>query len=81
MFPAINVNRQMPISYHLMIPSGSKPKNWTEQQPSMDKLIKPLENQAILIEQAFKGHLHEPLKESFLRYENIRRNGYFSYEQ
>jgi hypothetical protein len=50
MFPAINEKRQMPKSYHLMMTSGSKPENWTEQPPSKDKLIKQLEDQAILIE-------------------------------
>lgn len=65
-FPAVNEERQMPLSYHLMFPSGSKPENWTEQPPSMDTLIKQLEKQAILIEQVCKGRLNEPLKESFL---------------
>jgi len=65
-FPAVNMERQLPLSYHLMFPRGSKPENWTEQPPSMDKLIKELDEQAILIEKVCKGHLNEPLKESFL---------------
>jgi len=66
MFPAVNMDRQMPLSYHWMFPSGSKPENWTKQPPTMDRLMKQLEEQPILIEQACKGHLDEPLNESFL---------------
>lgn len=66
MFPAVNKERQMPLSYHLMFPRGSKPENWTEQPPSMDELIKQLEEQPNLIKKACMGHLDEPLKESFL---------------
>ncbi|MEK9197091.1 DinB family protein [Ureibacillus sp. FSL E2-3493] len=66
MFPAVHLERQMPLSYHLMFPSGSKPNNWTEQPPSMEVLIKQLEQQVHAIEQACKGHLDEPLKEPFL---------------
>lgn len=66
MFPAVNEERQMPLSYHLLFPSGSKPENWSEQPPSLDELIKKLDEQPIQIEQACKGHLDEPLKESFL---------------
>lgn len=66
MFSAVNKERQMPLSYHLMFPRGSKPEDWTEQPPSMDMLINQLEEQPILIEQACKGHLDKPLKEPFL---------------
>lgn len=66
MFPAVNEERQMPLSYHLMFPSGSKPDDWIEQPPSMNRLIKELEEQAVQIERLCKGHLNEPLKESFL---------------
>ncbi len=66
MFPAVNEKRQMPLSYHLLFPSGSKPENWSDEQPSMVELIKQLDEQPIQIEQACKGHLDEPLKESFL---------------
>jgi hypothetical protein len=66
MFPVVNMERQMPLSYHLMFPSGSNPEHWTEQPPSMEQLIKKLEEQPILIEKACKGHLDEPLKEPFL---------------
>ena len=65
-FPAVNVDRQMPISYHLMFSGGSKPENWKEEPPSMDKLIKQLEKQAILIERVCRGRLDEQLKEPFL---------------
>ncbi|MBU5210212.1 DinB family protein [Heyndrickxia oleronia] len=66
MFPAVNEKRQMPLTYHLLFPSGSKPENWSDEQPSMVELIKQLDEQPIQIEQACKGHLDEPLKESFL---------------
>lgn len=66
MFSAVDKERQMPLSYHLMFPRGSKPENWTEQPPSMDMLIKQLEEQPIHIEQACKEHLDDPLKVSFL---------------
>ncbi|MDH5159584.1 DinB family protein [Heyndrickxia oleronia] len=66
MFPAVNEKRQMPLSYHLLFPSGSKPENWSEEPPTMDVLIKQLDEQPFQIEQACKGHLDEPLKESFL---------------
>ncbi|MCM3453398.1 DinB family protein [Heyndrickxia oleronia] len=66
MFPAVNEKRQMPLNYHLLFPSGSKPENWSDEQPSMVELIKQLDEQPIQIEQACKGHLDEPLKESFL---------------
>ncbi|MGV3465208.1 MAG: DinB family protein [Heyndrickxia sp.] len=65
-FLTVNKERQLPLSYHLMFPRGSKPENWTEQPPSMDMLIKQLEEQPIQMEQVCKGHLDEPLKESFL---------------
>nr|WP_202406225.1 DinB family protein [Pontibacillus yanchengensis] len=66
LFPAVNEERQIPQYYHLLFPNGSKPDDWTEEPPSMDELIKQLEEQPILIEQACKGHLNEPLNESFL---------------
>lgn len=66
MFSAVHLERQMPLSYHLMFPSGSKPNNWTEQPPSMEVLIKQLKQQVHAIEQACKGQLDEPLKEPFL---------------
>lgn len=66
MFPAVDKERQMPLPYHLMFPEGSKPENWTEQPPSMAMLIKHLEEQPIFIEEACKGHLDKPLKESLL---------------
>ncbi|MGM0840125.1 MAG: DinB family protein [Bacillota bacterium] len=66
MFPAVDKERRMPRSYHMMFPRESRPQDWTEQPPSMEKLIKELEEQPLLIEQACKGHLGEPLKESFL---------------
>ncbi|MGM0751675.1 MAG: DinB family protein [Bacillota bacterium] len=66
MFPAVDQERQMPQSYHKMFPRESKPQEWTEQPPSMNKLIMELEAQPLLIEQACKGHLEKPLKESFL---------------
>ncbi len=66
MFSSVDKERQMPLSYHLMFPRGSKPENWTEQPPSMDMLIKQLEEQPIHIEQACKEHLDDPLKVSFL---------------
>lgn len=56
----------MPLSYHFLFPSGSEPEHWVEQPPSMDEIIKRLEEQPILIEQTCKGHLDAPLKESFL---------------
>ncbi|WP_342546860.1 DinB family protein [Lysinibacillus sp. FSL K6-4013] len=65
-FPAVSQERHLPLSYHVMFPSGSNPDNWTEQPPPMDQIIKLLEEQPILIEQACAGHLHEPLKEPFL---------------
>ncbi|WP_409271642.1 DinB family protein [Neobacillus sp. SCS-31] len=66
MFPSVNEERRLPMSYHLMFPRGSKPEVWTEQPPSMDELITLLEEQPILIEKACKGHLDKPLKEPFL---------------
>jgi len=65
-FPAVNMERQMPLSYHLMFSDGSKPADWTEQPSLMEELVKQLEDQVILIEQACKGHLDNPLKEPFL---------------
>ncbi|HWL24621.1 MAG TPA: DinB family protein [Ureibacillus sp.] len=66
MFPAVNEERQLPLSYHLMFPRGSKPESWTEQPPSVDELIKQLEVQPAMIEQFCKGNLDKPLKEPFL---------------
>lgn len=66
MFRAVNMERQLPLSYHLLFPSGSKPEGWSEQPPSMKELIKKLEEQPALIEQACRGHLEEPLTASFL---------------
>ncbi len=66
MFPAVNEKRQVPLYYHLLFPSGSKPENWLDTPPTMDEIIKHLEEQPILIEQACKGQLGEPLKEAFL---------------
>ncbi|PFA63049.1 hypothetical protein CN378_18615 [Bacillus sp. AFS015802] len=66
MFPAINQKRRLPDSYHRMFPRESKPLDWTEKPPSMDKLIKELAEQALFIEEACRGRLDEPLKESFL---------------
>ncbi|SDQ05471.1 DinB family protein [Virgibacillus salinus] len=66
MFPSVKKERQMPLSYHLLFPNGSKPENWSEQPPSMNELITQLEEQPIIIERACKGHLDEPLNESFL---------------
>lgn len=65
-FPAVNMERQMPLSYHLIFSDGSKPADWTKQPPLMEELVKQLEDQVILIEQACKGHLDNPLKEPFL---------------
>ena len=65
-FPAVNLERQMPLSYHLMFPRGSKPEDWTEQPPAMAQLMKQLEEQAIVIEKVCKGHLEQLLEESFL---------------
>ncbi|WP_078553505.1 DinB family protein [Bacillus alkalicellulosilyticus] len=66
MFPSVNKERQMPLSYHLLFPSGSKPETWAEQPPSMNEIITHLEEQPISIEQACKGHLDQPLNEPFL---------------
>ena len=66
MFPAVHEKRQLPLSYHLMFPSGSKPENWDEQAPSMAQIVKLLEQQPNHIERACKGYLNEPLKNSFL---------------
>ncbi|MFL1997186.1 DinB family protein [Lysinibacillus irui] len=71
MFPAVHQERQLPLSYHLMFPSGSKPDNWTEQPPTMEQIITLLEEQPLLIEQACRGHLNEPLKEPFLGMKTI----------
>lgn len=71
MFPAVNEKRQMPLSYHLLFPRGSKPDKLTEQHPSMEELIKLLEEQPNHIEQACRGHLDDPLKESFLGMKTI----------
>lgn len=66
MFPSVNEERKLPLSYHVMFPRGSNPGDWTEQPPSMHKLISQLEEQVILIEIACKGHLDKPLKDPFL---------------
>ncbi|WP_053367910.1 DinB family protein [Bacillus sp. FJAT-27245] len=66
MFPSVNEERRLPLSYHGMFPRGSKPGNWEEQPPSMDELIELLEEQPHLIEKACKGRLDQPLKEPFL---------------
>ncbi|HEU5138699.1 MAG TPA: DinB family protein [Bacillales bacterium] len=66
MFPAVGMERQLPLSYHLMFPRGSKPADWTEEPPSMDELIQRLEEQPQQIEEACKGHLEDPLEEPFL---------------
>ncbi|TLS36486.1 DinB family protein [Pseudalkalibacillus caeni] len=66
MFPAVSMERQMPESYHLMFPRGSKPESWTEQPPSMEELIRQLEEQPIHIEKACTGRLDEPLEKPFL---------------
>jgi DinB superfamily len=66
MLPAVGMKRQMSLSYHLMFPSGSNPENWTDQPPSMDELIKQLEEQPIHIENVCKGHTEDQLKEPFL---------------
>ncbi|WP_236939198.1 DinB family protein [Evansella clarkii] len=66
MFSSVNNGRQLPLYYHLLFPSGSKPENWSEQPPSMNEIITLLEEQPQIIEQACKGHLDEPLTESFL---------------
>lgn len=66
MFPAVNKERQLHPSYHLLFPRGSKPEHWTEQPPSMEEIIMQLERQPSIIEQACKGHLDDPLKEPFL---------------
>ncbi|MBD1222065.1 DinB family protein [Virgibacillus halodenitrificans] len=66
MLPAVDMKRQMPLSYHLMFPSGSSPEGWTDQPPSMDQLIKQLEDQPIHIENVCKGHIEDDLKEPFL---------------
>ncbi|MFS1518729.1 DinB family protein [Bacillus sp. SCS-151] len=66
MFPAVNEKRQLPLTYHEMFPRGSKPQNWTEQPPSMEEIINKLEEQPDLIVRACKGHLDDPLHESFL---------------
>lgn len=66
MFPALNEERQMPLSYHVLFPSGSEPQHWVEQPPALEEIINRLEEQPILIERACKGHLDDPLKERFL---------------
>ncbi|WP_047983225.1 DinB family protein [Ornithinibacillus californiensis] len=66
MFPAVNKERQMPPSYHLLFPSGSKPEDWIEQPPTMSEIIKQLEEQPSFIVEACKGHLDDPLREPFL---------------
>lgn len=66
MFPAVNEQKKIPLSYHLLFPSGSNPGDWKEQSPSMNKLINHLEEQPFRIEQVCSGHLNDPLKESFL---------------
>ncbi|WEA37537.1 DinB family protein [Lysinibacillus fusiformis] len=65
-FPTVNVERQLPLSYHLMFPSGSKPENWDIQPPSMAQIIRQLEEQPIHIERTCRGKLNEPLLETFL---------------
>ncbi|KGP71582.1 DinB family protein [Pontibacillus yanchengensis] len=65
-FPELNEERQLPLTFHKMFPNGSNPEIWTEQPPSMDDLIKIMEIQPNLLEKACKGHLDKPLKESFL---------------
>ncbi|HEX7065924.1 MAG TPA: DinB family protein [Bacillales bacterium] len=66
MFPAVGLERQMPLAYHLMFPRGSKPADWTEKPPAMDELIQRLEEQPRRIAEACKGHLDDKLEEPFL---------------
>ncbi|TDL32793.1 DinB family protein [Jeotgalibacillus sp. S-D1] len=66
MFPAVNEKRQMPLSYHLLFPSGSNPGSWSEQPPSLDEIIKHLEQQPVYIEKACKKYVNSPLPASFL---------------
>ncbi|MGM7681351.1 DinB family protein [Cytobacillus sp. Hm23] len=66
MFPAVNEKRQLPRTYHQMFPRGSKPQSWAEQPPSMEEIINKLEEQPDLIVRSCKGHLDDPLHESFL---------------
>lgn len=65
-FTVLKKERQLPLSYHLMFPSESRPEDWKEQPPTMKQLIMDLEEQAITINQVCKGHLSEPLKTPFL---------------
>lgn len=71
MFPAVGKERQMPLSYHLMFPRGSKPDDWTEKPPSLDEIIQRLETQPNEIIEASKGRLDDKLEEPFLHITNL----------
>ncbi|WP_430787452.1 DinB family protein [Virgibacillus flavescens] len=71
MLPAVNKDIQTPSSYNKMFARGTKPQDWTEQSPTMEEIIKQLEEQPNHTVQACKGHLNDPLKESFLAMETL----------
>lgn len=71
MFPAVGIERQLPLAYHLMFPGGSRPSEWTENPPAIEEIIKKLEEQPKQIKKACKGHLDDKLEEPFLQMETL----------
>lgn len=70
-FTNLQKDRQLPLQYHSMFPSGSMPSLWVETPPSLIELRNSLCNQQDDIIDAIQGRLEDRLIESFLHMNTI----------
>lgn len=70
-YPVIGEARRLDSSYHLMFPSGSSPKEWAGNPPSLNEIVELLESQISNMEVACKGKVQTPLKQPFLGMETL----------
>lgn len=70
-FTNLQKDRQLPLQYHSMFPSGSMPSLWVESPPSLIELRNSLLKQQDDIIDATRGRLEERLIEPFLHMNTI----------
>ncbi|GGH73152.1 putative damage-inducible protein DinB [Pullulanibacillus pueri] len=56
---------QIPENYLRLFSPGTKPADWNEQVPTLEELLKALEEQAQRIQETFQNRLDEQVKKPF----------------
>ncbi|WP_408009753.1 DinB family protein [Pseudalkalibacillus sp. A8] len=70
-FATLEMERRMPLQYHLMFPRESSPADWKEHPPSFEELLQNLKEQPDEIIEVSRGKLEEPLKRGFLHMKTL----------